>query len=130
MNVKIYRLKRSLRISSKAVTRLVRAILDQEGCASSQVNIVLADDAYLRSLNRTFFHKNRPTNVIAFMLDQLAEIYVSLDQARDPADAYYFIAHGLLHAAGHDHLTKADKRRMNRKCLDYVGKTIFRRGVR
>ncbi|HEX7319042.1 MAG TPA: rRNA maturation RNase YbeY [bacterium] len=130
MNVKIYRLKKSPRISSKAVTRLVRSITGQEGCASSQVNIVLADDAYLRSLNRTFFHKNRPTNVIAFTFDHLVEIYISLDQTRDQADAYYYIAHGLLHVAGHDHLTKSDERRMNRKCLEYIGKVICKRGAR
>jgi probable rRNA maturation factor len=129
MNVKIYRLKRSPRISSKGVTRLVRTVISQEGGTSSRVNIVLADDAYLRSLNRTFFHKDRPTNVIAFDLDQLAEIYISLDQTRDQADAYYYITHGLLHVTGHDHLTKAEERRMNKKCHEYIAKVIYKRGV-
>jgi len=130
MNVKIFRLQRSPRISSKLVTRLVRTVLKHESCASNLINIVLADDDHLRHLNRTFFHKNRPTNVIAFALGELAEIYISLDRSRDQADVYYYIAHGLLHIAGHDHLTSADERIMNRKCLEYISKAFRKRGAR
>jgi ssRNA-specific RNase YbeY (16S rRNA maturation enzyme) len=72
-------------------------------------------------LNRMFFGKNSPTNVISFNLGDLCEIYVAQKQIREGPDAYYFIVHGLLHAVGYDHKTRREGALMDKKCREYAG---------
>jgi probable rRNA maturation factor len=97
---------------------------------SLQVQLVLADDAYLRRLNRTFRRRDRTTDVLSFLYDASpragdpgphAEIYVSLPRARQQArerrhalrcELALLTLHGLLHLQGHDHERPAEAQRM------------------
>jgi probable rRNA maturation factor len=73
-------------------------------------------------LNRTWLGKNRPTNVIAFAMqegegagvqaDLLGDVAISVETAaRDAGEAgvpveqelYYLLLHGILHLLGYDH---------------------------
>lgn len=107
------------RVDQAAIRRLVRRVLKAEKMELEALNIVLADDPYLRRLNERFFGKKRGTNVIAFDLGGIAEIYVSQDRARDVFDLRYYIIHGLLHVAGYEHREGKESARMRKKCLEY-----------
>jgi rRNA maturation RNase YbeY len=98
------------RIQRKAaLRRLVKSVLDAEGC-SRRVNIVLTDDETLRDLNKRFKKRKGPTDVLAFDFEEpdfLGEVYVSLDRAREQARHYgvseeeeieRLVLHGLLTA--------------------------------
>lgn len=102
------------------IRRLIRKALRAEGKEIATVNIVIADDPYLRGLNERFFNKKRRTNVISFDLGEVSEIYVSQDRARDAYDIYYYILHGLLHLAGYDHRNVTERTRMHQRCLEYL----------
>ncbi len=101
------------------------------------VQLVLADDACLRRLNRRYRGRDRATDVLSFLYDRArprnarqraaqaagpdAELYVSLvraaAQARDREHALrrelmLLVLHGMLHLQGHDHVRARDARRM------------------
>jgi probable rRNA maturation factor len=84
------------------------------------LHVIIVDDVYITRLNSEFFSRNRPTNVISFDLDDVREIYVSCDQARDDDDLYYFIAHGLMHLIGYTHDDPRQEKIMNDKCTNYL----------
>ncbi len=91
-----------------------------EGFQLANLNIVITDNNYLKKLNKMFFKKNRPTNVISFNMDEVCELYVSRDKVKDTKDLYYYIIHGLLHIIGYDHRNKEEVKIMENKCLKYL----------
>jgi probable rRNA maturation factor len=92
-----------------------------------EVHILLAGDRTLRRLNRTFRHKDRPTDVLSFPAgastvffgepnapELSGDLAISLDTAARQAarlghslrdELRILILHGLLHLAGLDHET-------------------------
>jgi probable rRNA maturation factor len=96
----------------RALRRLVKSVLDAEGCGK-RVNIVLTDDETLEDLNKRFKKRKGPTDVLAFEFEEpdfLGEVYVSLDRAREQALDYgvseeeeveRLVLHGLLHLLGY-----------------------------
>lgn len=109
---------------AKTIQRLARIVLSEEGVAVERVHVIIGDDALLKTLNRRFFRRNRPTNVIAFDLGELAEVYVSADQAPRKTDLYYYIIHGLLHIAGYDHQDSGTELAMAARCWHYLERVV------
>jgi probable rRNA maturation factor len=120
MRINIQSMKGLSRASSKKIRTLVRRVLANEKRKFETVNVILTDNEYLRGLNREYFKKNRATNVISFDLGDVAEIYVSEEQARYVYELYYFIVHGLLHTIGYDHHKRNDSLVMSKKCREYL----------
>lgn len=101
----------------------------------AELSVLLCDDATIQELNRDYRGKDRPTDVLAFAMqegegtgvapDLLGDVVISLDTARRQAPAHgrtiagevtFLLAHGLLHLLGHDHPDDAALRRMNARC--------------
>lgn len=100
-----------------------------EGAA---LTLLLADDAYLRELNRHYRGEDQPTDVLSFpageplpgseaLLDYLGDIAISVPFAQRQADAaghdleaevQLLAVHGVLHLLGHDHLEPEEKAAM------------------
>ncbi len=95
-------------------------MLKEEGFQLGKLNIVIADNSYLKKLNKMFFRKDRPTNVISFNMDEVSEIYISYNKVKNRDDLYYYIIHGLLHIIGYDHRNKKEDRIMENKCFEYL----------
>ena len=85
--------------------------------------LVLVSDAEMRSLNRIFRGRGKPTNVLSFQgLDgEESDIILAFetcrrearDQGKPLADhARHLLVHGILHALGHDHEQPAAARKM------------------
>jgi probable rRNA maturation factor len=86
-----------------------------------EVHVLLADDATLRRLNRTFRGKNKATDVLSFPAGDVADgnaagvagdLAISLETAERQAAVYghslrdevrVLLLHGVLHLAGLDH---------------------------
>jgi len=123
-----------------AIQRHARSIsalfTDRLAIGSKRVNIVLTDDREVRELNRTYRHKDRPTNVLSFPftdnidpavqsldLPELGDIVISVDRAEDEARLAgqtlqgrlcWLIAHGILHLVGYDHeISDAEAEKMS-----------------
>ncbi len=87
---------------------------------------VVTDDA-IRALNRRFLGRDRPTDVLAFPLDEAeGEVVVSADRAvREAerrgvpplAELMLYVVHGILHLSGYDDREPAAARRMHAETL-------------
>ena len=108
------------------------------------ITIILTDNAYIRTINKKYRKKDRPTDVISFAYrenpfpagdsstEELGDVYLSLEQAalqsrelgvtmRD--ETARLLVHGILHLLGYDHETSArDAVRMRKKEDEILGK--------
>jgi probable rRNA maturation factor len=114
------------------------AVLDG---APAEMSLVLADDALVRTLNRDYRDKDKPTNVLSFALlddlddtdDDLArdegmpiligDVILAFEtvqrEAREQGKSVgdhltHLVIHGVLHLLGYDHLSDPDADRMER----------------
>ena len=120
--VEVHHAHDSRRVSEEAVRAVVAAVCVGEGVVAESVGVVLADHATVRALNREWLGHDYETDVVSFVLDEAAqaqgrldgEVYVDLDTAAEQApefgatfehEALRYVAHGVLHLAGHDDAT-------------------------
>jgi probable rRNA maturation factor len=120
MQVNIFNPSHCAGVNRRKMRALVRKVTVAEKQHLSILNIIVTDDTYLRTLNRTYFGKNRTTNVISFNMGTVSEIYVSCNRVETEADLLYFVIHGLLHIIGYDHRTRTQQKAMETRCLTYL----------
>lgn len=125
--------KRRPRLATERIRTLSLRMLDALGLADAELSILLVDDAAIRVLNRQHRGNDRPTDVLAFPVDErpvgnapriLGDVVISLETALRQArsrkrsllpEVRFLLAHGLLHLIGYDHATRIQKRRMDAK---------------
>ena len=85
-----------------------------------RLTILLAGNARLKALNHDFRGKRKPTNVLSFPSQErgyAGDIALAYGVTRDEAKmakksfadhARHLVVHGVLHLAGHDHMTARD----------------------
>ena len=104
--------------------------------STSELSILLTDDAGIKVINREHRAKDKPTDVLSFPqceftgplaprpghdLSVLGDVIISLDTAQRQADqrkrplleeVRFLLAHGVLHLLGYDHMEAEEKRQM------------------
>lgn len=109
-------LSEHLGLSNAGLSRFLNSARAAVGL-SGTVDVLLADDATLRRLNKTFRGKNKSTDVLSFpALDNdeqiVGDLAISLETAARQAATYghtlrdevrILLLHGLLHLSGLDH---------------------------
>ena len=123
----------SLDISS--LRRTVRRVLKHLGREKDEISILLVEDREIRDINKTYLKRDRPTNVIAFSMQEgpfrkihpqvLGDVVISIETAfRDARkegmpledEILFLLIHGILHLLGYDHEGSAARaRRMGQK---------------
>ncbi len=107
-----------------------------------ELSLSLVGDDEMQSLNRRYRRRNRPTDVLAFALDEsgglpampqfphapLGDVVISIDTAtRQARESHCALAarldalliHGILHLVGYDHeISPAEERRMARRARE------------
>jgi probable rRNA maturation factor len=112
-----------------------------------ELSISLVGDARIRSLNRAWRQKDKATDVLSFPLDdfakgrvrQLGDVVISTDTARRQAKEYRrtvqqeverYLAHGVLHLLGYDHIRPRDRKKMAAAEARLLGRAgMLRSGV-
>ena len=100
------------------------------GPAGAELSVLITTDRRIRALNRRWRDIDRVTDVLAFPLSErpgsgplLGDVVISLDTAvrrarrdgrRVQVELDRYLAHGLLHLLGFDHVRPAEARRMAR----------------
>lgn len=112
----------------RLVAARVRAALRALGRSRSSATLVFTDDDEIRTLNRTYRHHDRATDVLSFHLQELAgetdpagngialgDIVISVETAfrraargRRQTELERLAIHGLCHLFGHDHKRKPE----------------------
>ncbi len=106
------------------------------------VSIILTDNDEITRINNEFRGKNQPTDVISFayrnepfpahegIMEELGDVYISIDKAREQAIEYSttpvnelkrLVIHGLLHLLGYDH-EKSDE---DEKIMNALEQELF-----
>ena len=124
--------------------QLKKAVISSIGAkkAGGEINLVLAGDAEIKRLNRTFLSHTGVTDVIAFShpdpvfaprgeTPPFGDIYICLPQARRQAakmghsletELLILTVHGTLHLAGMNDSSPARRRTMNEKTVSILKK--------
>lgn len=122
--------QRAVSIDTASVKQRVQQIMAYLDCREKELSVVFAGDRVLQDLNRSYRHKDHPTNVLAFpqlpvtgaepTTPLLGDVIVSLPtaarEARELAQSLedrvlYLLLHGILHLLGYDHEGSAAERR-------------------
>jgi probable rRNA maturation factor len=106
-------------LSKPILTRFLNRARTAVGL-EGEVDVLLTSDAELKSLNRAYRGKNKPTDVLSFPTppeiaqQHAGDLAISIDTAARQAATYnhpvdteikILILHGLLHLSGEDHET-------------------------
>lgn len=109
-------------VDRRKIGAAARRILKTLGYGGYELAVVLVDDREITRLNRQYFRRNRPTNVISFpMLEEtplsprgrvLGDVVISSETAEREAaevrkktedEVLFLLIHGILHLVGYDH---------------------------
>jgi probable rRNA maturation factor len=119
---------------ARVITRRAAKMLRHLELGGVELSVALVDDASIRALNRDYRRSDRPTDVLAFAMEEgealaaaqgearmLGDVIISVPTARRQAarrrrallpELTMLLAHGLLHLLGYDHATKRQERVM------------------
>ncbi len=118
------------------------AVLSHTKTDGISVNLILTDNGYIKTLNSGYRGKDKPTDVISFAyrddpfpavensIEELGDIYISLEKASEQAVEYgvttgdelkRLIIHGILHLLGYDHERSAE----DEKIMNSLEEEIF-----
>lgn len=107
----------------KPYCKTVREACEAALARSGEITIVLADDTFIRELNRDFRGKDAPTNVLSFpgegnhlgdivLARQTVEREATAQKKSVRAHATHLLVHGALHLLGHDHIDDREAEKM------------------
>jgi probable rRNA maturation factor len=122
-------------IGRKFFTATAEKIFNIINIDNISINIILTDNKFIQSLNKTYRKKNSPTDVISFAYrdeafpsvtgeaEELGDIYISLEKASEQSSDYgvslkdeikRLLIHGILHLLGYDHeISDEEEKRMS-----------------
>ncbi len=115
MSLEVANIHPNIKVNRSELKRFIRDKLKElkVNIRGKDINIVLADDEYIRKLNRDYRGIDSPTDVLSFSMDEddiLGDIYISLDTALKQAkeqgwdlerEIKFLAVHGLLHLLGY-----------------------------
>ena len=122
-------------ITKKYILSVSEKVLEHTETDNVSVSVILTDNEKIHKINREYRGKDKSTDVISFAyrddpfpvidnpMEELGDIYISLEKASEQAVEYgvtlseelkRLIIHGVLHLLGYDHeLSAEEEKRMN-----------------
>jgi rRNA maturation RNase YbeY len=122
--------QRIRKIDIEKVRGYLKKIFFYLSIESKKVSFVLSDNRFIVKLNKEYFSKNIPTDVISFNLadeiepDYLGEVVVSVEEAVAVAEKLkidwqvellLYLIHGILHLIGFEDSTAVQRKKMAKK---------------
>ena len=135
IRVQVFNAHPKYRVRPGEIRKIARGVLEGEGRADVDINIVFIGTRRMVVLNGKYLNHRYTTDVLSFSLTGATadtmegEVYINLDEARRQAHDYdetikagvaRLVVHGILHLAGHLDGTKSQKARMTRMENKYL----------
>jgi len=130
VKVRINNLQKILKIRVRNLNVLTKEICSILGFRGI-ISVVLTDNKKIKLLNKKYFRRSRPTDVLSFNLqdsfdplDIAGEIIISAEKAVENSKTFsndiknellLYVIHGLLHLAGFKDSTNSEKEIMRKK---------------
>ena len=126
-------------LTRSAIERALTMAMDNE--PHMEISIVLSDDDFIQNLNKTYRHKDKPTNVLSFPMTEVDEIndetpFISLgdvivsfdtikresEEQNKPLEHHYIhmLVHGCLHLLHYDHENEEEAEIMEFKEIEIL----------
>ncbi len=119
-NILINKQYRTTNITKKELQDILSKMLSYLNIENAEISLTLVDDETIRTLNREWRGKDKPTDVLSFPAGEvpgyryrvLGDIIISVPYTKKQAEEIgvsfkeeivRLIAHGLLHLLGYDH---------------------------
>ena len=118
-------------INWQSVKQLARFVLKYQKISSVEVGLLFVDNSYIARLNRKYFKRQGPTDVIAFPMNEgrkaecspqlLGDIVISIEKAVEYSEEHnkdlymeisLYLIHGILHLLGYDDIIAEDRKEM------------------
>ncbi len=136
MKIRIDNNQTKIKIDKRKIRRTTVLLLKHLNCADKEISLSFVDDQTIQELNKKYLHKDKPTNVLSFSLQEgefsninpyiLGDIVISVATAKEDAsksalsfeqEINFLILHGLLHLLGYNHenTTKEETKKMQKK---------------
>ena len=130
MEVQIDNRQSACEISLKKIRQTAKVILGALDCPDGEISILIVDDIQIEKLNRKYFDRSGPTNVIAFPMreGEFSHLNPQIlgDVARNCGMSVEqrfkeLLVHGILHLFGYDHIvSEQDARKMEIKSQELL----------
>jgi len=119
LNKKFKKEERKVRLTAVKILK----ILKKENVS---VEIYLAGNVIMKSLNKKLRGKDKIANVLSFeepekfispeaKLKKIGEVYLNVEQEDRIFSKEFLLLHGMLHLLGYDHIKEVDSMKMERK---------------
>jgi probable rRNA maturation factor len=114
-------------VDKKVFSTVAKIVLKGENRESDTLSLAFVDKVEIKKLNNKFRHKNKPTDVLSFNLDEkdcLGEVVICPEVVKEKNEVILEVfIHGILHLCGYDHeRSKKDEEIMNEKQKKYLSK--------
>ena len=140
MKVLIDNRQNNLKISPEMIQKKAQAILNALDCPDGELSVLIVNDSQIEVLNKQYFNRYGPTNVIAFPMQEgkfanispqlLGDVVISVETAhKEGINAgismeerlIQLLIHGILHLFGYDHEnSEKEARRMEAKSRELL----------
>lgn len=113
--------------------KIARIVLNEK---KLDLSIVLVSPEKIKELNKKYKKKNKETDVLSFLYDDLGEIVICLKKVRENAKKFSLpfktelakvLIHSVLHLLGHDHETDKQALAMEKKENYYLNLWLKRK---
>ncbi len=134
VKILIHNLQKTVKINNDYMQKVVRKTLKASDYLvnnkikkDAEMNIVFVDNRYIKHLNKKYLNKNRPTDVICFLIGEnnmFGDVFISVEQANKQAkeqghwlkkELTLLVIHGVLHLLGYDHMAEKENFIMRQK---------------
>ena len=146
MPVEITRRNAGKEVPSRALKKVTQAILSIVGRAEAELSLALIGNAEMQKLNRKYRHKDYPTDVLSFPIEDklptthrlLGDVVISVEKAREQAHEHgrtrdeelvTLLIHGIVHLLGYDHERSSRDARAMKRLENKIYRQLCDRGV-
>jgi probable rRNA maturation factor len=122
MNIHIENRQKAANLDLRRIRRVVHKLKEVLSCSNQEISLLFVDNKQIREINRQYFNRDHPTNVISFSMREgdcghinphlLGDIVISAERALEDAvtgnlpindEIDFLLIHGLLHLLGYQH---------------------------